>query len=69
MALGFRIANNIKIYGVFRSDNAKKKRENTAYLTILRGPQKCQNKMCCQNNKNKNKHKSRLEQFRNCESA
>ena len=48
-----------------------KKSENTAYLTIFRGAQKCENKLCCKNNndddedddddddKNKNKNKNK----------
>ena len=31
-----------------------KKCENTTYVTIFGGPQKCKNTMCCKNNKNKN---------------
>ena len=39
------------------------KNNNPTYVTIFRGPQKCENKMCCKNNKNKNnnnnqKHKN-----------
>ena len=44
-----------------------KKCKNATYVTIFEGPQKCENKMCCKNNKNNNK--SGLEQFGNCEAA
>ena len=32
-----------------------RKCKNTTYVTILRGPQKCENKMCSKDNKNKKK--------------
>jgi hypothetical protein len=64
VVLGFRGAKNIGIYGVFFAPRVSKIREITAYLTLFRGPQKCENKLFCKKKKNnnkknkKNKHKT-----------
>ena len=54
------------------ASRVKKKSENTAYLTIFRGAQKCENKLCCKNNnndddddKNKNKKKNKNKNHNN----
>jgi hypothetical protein len=41
-----------------------KKCENTTYVTIFGGPQKCKNTMCCKNNKNKNNDNNNKKKFR-----
>ena len=65
-------AKNIGIYGVFCFESVKKC-ENTIYLTIFRGAQKCENKLLCKNNdddnkkkkKNKNKNKNKNNKKKN----
>ena len=50
VVLGFRGAENIGLYHDFCSDGFKNMRKHR--LAIFRGPQKCENKLCCKNNSN-----------------
>ena len=63
VVLGFRGAENIGLYHDFCSDGFKNMRKHR--LAIFRGPQKCENKLCCKNNSNNNKKKNKKNKHKN----
>ena len=58
--LGFGRAQNIGIYSL--APSVSKIRKNTAYMTIFRGRQKCDNNLCCQVRKRKQQQQQEEEE-------
>ena len=58
--MGFGRAQNIGIYSL--APSVSKIRKNTAYMTIFRGRQKCDNNLCCQVRKRKQQQQQEEEE-------